>query len=78
MEGGGQLRGVGRDAVRLLALGRVFHDLREAGDDPHERGLRRAGENGDPVEAVGAAAAAAAEMLAALDDETLSARAADV
>ena len=40
--------------------------------------IRRAGERGDPVEAVGAAAAAAAELLAALDDETLSARAADV
>ena len=40
--------------------------------------IRRAGENGDPVEAVGAAATAAAELLAALDDETLSARAADV
>ncbi len=40
--------------------------------------IGRAGENGDPVEAVRAAATAAAELLAALDDETLSARAADV
>jgi phosphoenolpyruvate-protein phosphotransferase len=40
--------------------------------------IRRAGETGDPAEAVQAAAAAAAELLASLDDEVLSARAADV
>jgi phosphoenolpyruvate-protein phosphotransferase len=71
----GRLRNLGReqestifDAQSMMAL------------DPGlvADAIRRAGENGDPVEAVGAAAAAAAEMLAALDDETLSARAADV
>ena len=40
--------------------------------------IARAGESGDPAEAVRAAAAAAAELLASLDDETLAARAADV
>ena len=40
--------------------------------------VARAGESGDPVAAVQAAAAAAAEILASLDDEILAARAADV
>ncbi len=71
----GRLRDLGRepeseifDAQSMMAL------------DPGllDDAIRRAGEAGDPAEAVQAAATAAAEMLASLDDEILSARAADV
>ena len=71
----GRLRDMGReeeaaifDAQSMMAL------------DPGlvEDAIRRTGETGDPVEGVRAAAAAAAELLAALDDEILAARAADV
>ena len=72
-------------ASRLRDLGRepesaIFEAQAMMALDPGlvDDAIRRAGEDGDPVEAVHAAAAAAAELLAALDDETLSARAADV
>jgi phosphoenolpyruvate-protein phosphotransferase len=71
----GRLRDMGReeeaaifDAQSLMAL------------DPTlaEDAIQRTGETGDPVEGVRAAAAAAADLFAALDDELLAARAADV
>ena len=71
----GRLRDAGRepeaaifDAQSLMALDPTL--LADA--------VRRAGDSGDPVDAVRAAAGAAAEVFASLEDETLSARAADV
>ena len=72
-------------ASRLRDLGReqesmIFDAQSMMALDPGllDDAIRRAGEAGDPAEAVRAAADAAAELLASLDDEILSARAADV
>jgi phosphoenolpyruvate-protein phosphotransferase len=72
-------------ASRLRDLGReqestIFDAQSMMALDPGllDDAIRRAGEAGDPAEAVRAAASAAAEVLASLDDEILSARAADV
>jgi phosphoenolpyruvate-protein phosphotransferase len=72
-------------AARLREMGRpeeaaIFDAQSLMALDPAivDEAVRRAGETGDPVEAVRGAAGATAELLAALDDETLSARAADV
>ena len=71
----GRLRDVGRepeaaifDAQSLMALDPTL--IADA--------VRRAGSAGDPADAVRAAAGAAAELFASLEDEILSARAADV
>jgi len=71
----GRIRDLGReqeaaifDAQSLMALDPTLVD----------DAVQRAGEAGDPADAVRAAAGAAAELLASLDDEILSARAADV
>ena len=72
-------------ASRLRDLGReqestIFDAQSMMALDPGllDDAIRRAGEAGDPAEAVRAAAFVAAEVLASLDDEILSARAADV
>jgi phosphoenolpyruvate-protein phosphotransferase len=72
---GDRLRGLGRDAEAAIfdAQGLMATDPMLLDD-----AVRRAADSGDPVEAVRLAASSVAEMLAALDDEILSARAADV
>ena len=69
------LRDLGREAEAAIFDAQSMMAL-----DPGllDDAIQRAGEAGDPVEAVRGAAAAAAEVLASLDDETLAARAADV
>jgi len=72
---GDRLRGLGRDAEAAIfdAQGLMATDPMLLDD-----AIRRAAGSGDPVEAVRQAATTVADMLAALDDEILSARAADV
>ena len=72
-------------AGRLRDLGRaqeaaIFDAQAMMAEDPTlvDDAIQRAGDAGDPVEAVRAAAGAAAELFASLDDEILAARAADV
>ena len=72
---GDRLRGLGRDAEAAIfdAQGLMATDPMLLDD-----AIRRSADLGDPAESVRLAASSVAEMLAALDDEILSARAADV